>query len=510
MQSGAPPPLSRLELAALAGLAALAVALRAGVAPHAPIHENLHGYAVLSGALTHWEGVRSAYLDLLGALGLRFGAVFGANALISSLAPVFVALVARESTRRRPVGLLAGLALALHPLAVRLGGSESELPFAATLFVAGTWAAQVAVRRAGWRGALVGACSAGLLSAAVSTHVLTPALVVAAAALVAPGLRGREWGRAALVFAVPFGVAALRVAALAGQGRGFYLLADNLGWGPVLQGALELALWGGLSETRSPLAFQVVALLGLAVTVRRRPALGAGLAVAIGALQVPYALVVGDPGGPSAFRHLSLALAVWCLPVGAALASLATAATRRLPKRLELAPPIGAALAVPLVLAGGYGFVTELSTADRAYPVLEACVDELPGWARVVRLKHPLVQHVSSLPWIEAKRPRWRPVAPADLAREAAASRDPIVLLIDSQCSMTYAPGHDEPPDVRETAWGPLAEPCASALRALPWRDVRRVELPNGAHHGQAWLLPVRDTAPVGCLVWSPEVRSRD
>jgi hypothetical protein len=123
MQSGAPPPLSRLELAALAGLAALAVALRAGVAPHAPIHENLHGYAVLSGALTHWEGVRSAYLDLLGALGLRFGAVFGANALISSLAPVFVALVARESTRRRPVGLLAGLALALHPLAVRLGGA---------------------------------------------------------------------------------------------------------------------------------------------------------------------------------------------------------------------------------------------------------------------------------------------------------------------------------------------------------------------------------------------------
>jgi hypothetical protein len=507
MRSGAPPLLARSDVLALAGLTALAFALRWWVAPHAPIHENLHGYSVLSGTLVHWEGVRSVYLDLVRWLGLRFEAVFFANAVVSSLAPAAAALVARELTASRTAGLLTGLALALHPLAVRLGGSESELPFAATLFLAGTWSAQVAARRGGVLGWLV---AAALLSAAASTHVLTPALVVAAAALVAPGLRGRAWGWAALAFVVPSGVAALRVAALAGQGRGFYLLSGDWASGPVLRVVIDLAALGGLAETRSPLLFQAAALLGLAWTVRQRPAVGAALVVALGALQVPYALVVTDPGGPSAFRHLSLALTVWCLPAGVALAALAERVARHLPPRLGGATPYGAALAASFVLVTGFGFVTEQSTADRAYPVLDACLDELPGWARVVRLRHPTVQHVASLPWVGAKRPRWRPVDPADLAREAAASRDPIVLLIDSQCSMTYAPGHDKPPEVRETPWGPLAEPCASAMLALPWRDVRRVDLPNGPHHGQAWLLPVRATAPVGCLMWPPDRASRD
>jgi len=501
-----PPALDRRrDPWGLLALAGLAFALRGWLAPHVPIHENLHGFSILSGTLTQWEGVRSTWLDLLRLLHVRFGAVFFVTAVVSALAPPLLALLTHELLGSRRAALFAGLALALHPLAVRLGGSESEQPFASTLFLAGTWLAVRATRSTGWGRALVLVGAAAALSAAVGAHVLTPALAAAAAVLVLPALRrGRAWPVLAAL-AVPLAVAIARGAALAGQGRGTALLADPDPWGAALRQALDLALLGGLEQTRSPLAFQVAALVGLVLIARRRAAVALALAGALLALQVPFAVVIDAPGGPSALRHLSLALPLWSLAAGAALAFGLDLLERRLPARAVPVLTLAGALAVPAGLASGLPFVTHQGTADRAYPVLEACVDAAPAWARVVALKDPTVQHVASLPWIAAKRPQWRPVAPTDLAREAAASRDPIVLLIDPQCAVTLAPGGAAPPPaVHDTPWGPLAEPCATALNALPWQAVTRVDLPNEPHHGLAWLTPFRPEAPVGCLQWPP------
>ncbi|HSN16192.1 MAG TPA: glycosyltransferase family 39 protein, partial [Anaeromyxobacteraceae bacterium] len=188
---------SRRERAVLAGLFALALALRAYGAADEREHTGDEPYHVpaakeycASGRLddTTWSHPPLAPLTLCASIALLGDGPWGwrlRNILFGSLSVVALMLLARELFADRPsVASVAGLLLAIDPLHVLISRSTLEETQAALFFLLAAWLVARHVRR-GARGLV----AAGLLLGAAHAtkayyHVATLLLLVAALAAV--------------------------------------------------------------------------------------------------------------------------------------------------------------------------------------------------------------------------------------------------------------------------------------------------------------------------------------
>ncbi len=131
----------------------LGLVLRLVFSPMAVIHENAHGYEFLGTAFT-LEGFfyhGAGYHAFMHLVAMVFGpepvAVFAVNAVLGAASAAVLLPLGRHILDSREAGIVAGLAQACIPPAVRLGGSESMFPLATFAVLAATWALFFAMRR---------------------------------------------------------------------------------------------------------------------------------------------------------------------------------------------------------------------------------------------------------------------------------------------------------------------------------------------------------------------------
>ena len=489
-------------IASMAAVIALGWGLRAFVAPAAPFHENLHGYNALALEPFSVPGeplVRSSYLALMGALGLRGDGLIAANQVVSALVAAPVMVLARDLAGGTLPGLLAGLLVAAHPLLGRLGASEDPFAFYALTLLA----AVVLARRAQVRGSLPWlVVAAALASVAVFARDTT---VVGALVFAVLGLDRLPARRRALFVGlglVPLAVAIARVATLRlGQMPGPDPSAPGLeplrfvGW----------AALGGLRVLPTPAAFPWLAGAGLLLLACTRRATALRLVLALGLLQGPFALTLGGAASPlSPARHLSPAVVLWTLPAAYGLALLLRAVQQPLPAALQSGRAAWALAAVALALPDAVPALARPTVPDLEYPVMQRCLALLPDEARYLMPMDAPVNHVArEQTWLASERPAWAPLDEATAAYDARSGRrPPVVLLIDHACTawLTMA----EVPDLSRASapspWGPLVPSCAALFGGRTWQTVLRVDLPFDGPDGPR-------TVPVGCLQAMPDAR---
>jgi hypothetical protein len=171
--------------------------------------------------------------------------------------------------------------------------------------------------------AVVAAAAAGWLLPAVHPYGAIPAVV----ALVAAGViwRGRSlraaWPVAvAVVAALPFFLADLRLADRAAIGAGERSLASpSEAWGELVTAVSSFAGGDGLPL----LFFSALALAGVAVLVRREPAFAA-LAASIALPPLAFLLVRTDSAPDLSPRHLFYGLPLWAAAIGVGVTRLMT------------------------------------------------------------------------------------------------------------------------------------------------------------------------------------------
>jgi hypothetical protein len=158
-----------------------------------PLHANHHGAEELDFLLAPAHGAWPSYYgrshqamaDLVfSVLPRSFDSYMLFSALVGAGACLFAASLVAELTSRRWAGIVAGVALALHPLAMRGAMSESPFHFGACFTLAALWGL-VRFRRGGHWGHLLLGHSALML--AIASHVLTlPFAVLPFLVLVVP------------------------------------------------------------------------------------------------------------------------------------------------------------------------------------------------------------------------------------------------------------------------------------------------------------------------------------
>lgn len=133
-------------LGAAAVVFVVALCLRTFVTPWAPLHSNDHGIAtvrglVTPGALGPDESTRYgvAYAGLIRPIAALCGGApqtpFAVAAFAGALTAVLVLLLTLALSRSLAAGIVAGAGFALHPMHVRVSGSESSLVLAAALAI---------------------------------------------------------------------------------------------------------------------------------------------------------------------------------------------------------------------------------------------------------------------------------------------------------------------------------------------------------------------------------------
>lgn len=489
---------------ALGLLVLLAWVLRAFVVAPGPFHENFHGYAALGldpFSVPGYPRVTSSFLALMGILGLHGDSMIAANQVISALLVVPAALVAAELLGGLLAGLLTGAVIAIHPLLARLGASEDPFTFYIFLVLLAVLAGRLALRRDSLV-AFAGAAALASVAAFVrdSTVLAGPVFVLLTLDRLPPGRRRLPVLGLCLL---PFAAGAIRLLTFDSLPLG-----EGAAPGPsALDQLLLIARWatlGGLGVRSTPAAFPVLALLGLALLVWRRPASALRIVLALGLLQGPFALVLATAASPfSAARHLSPAIVLWALPAAFALATVAELVRARLPRLGAAWTPV---FAVALVLASAYDawpLLARTTLVEREYAVMKDCLERLPAEARYQPLDEDRASHVvSEKAWLRSERPLWLPLNPQVLSDDRAAKRHaPAVLLIDHGCSadVTMSDVPELSAATEPTPWGPMVPACAEAFRGRSWQTVLRVDLALGDQNGG-----FPRSIPVGCLVEAP------
>lgn len=423
-----------------------------------------------------------------------------ANRVVSALVVVPTGVVAAELAGGALPGLLAAALVAVHPLLARLGASEDPFAFYALTLLTAVAVGRRALRRERPRLFAVGAVLASVAAfARDSTVVAGPVFAV----LVLQQLPTRRRWLYVVLGLAPFVAGAARVLTFERLGPG-----DGLVTGPGgLQRLASIAHWatrGGLQVMRTPALFPALAVLGLGVLLWRRPSAALRLAVALGLLQGPFAVVLGTASSPySPARHLSAAVVLWTVPAAALLAGLVDLAARPFP-RVTGPWRAGAAVALMLVaLADAAAMLPRATPVEREYVVMRECLRRLPAEARVQPLAEPRTSHVAAQSaWLRSERPAWKPrSAGVDFDDRWEGRAVPTVLLVDHGCSadLTLDIAPDFSRATEPTPWGPMTPACAAAFRARPWQAVLRVDLAlDEPRPGQ------RAQVPVGCLVDAP------
>lgn len=179
------------------GLVALVLAgwgLRLWLPPQAPLHANAHGIAELRGlvgAAVPWYAAdestrygpafRDAVRPMLAWTGAGTDGFFRLNTLFSALGVFAVFAFARSLTGSRVAGWAAAVALAIHPVNVRVASSESPMPLAIllTLIALAAWDAALKREENDGRAMLLGWTGGFALALASELAVTTLALAAA-------------------------------------------------------------------------------------------------------------------------------------------------------------------------------------------------------------------------------------------------------------------------------------------------------------------------------------------
>jgi hypothetical protein len=486
-------------------LVAAACLVRFFVVTPGPFREDFHGYATLGlDPLTvpGYPTVNSSYLVLMGWLGLHGDRMIAANQVFSSVAVVPAVLVGRELLGGTLPGLIAGAVITLHPLLARIGASEDPYTFFSLMVLLAVVLGRYSMRR---RNLLGVAGAAVLASVAVFTRDATVVAGPVFFVLTVMRMPGRRGLACIALCLLPSAISVIRVLT-------FQELAST---DSTSAGASGLGLWlavakwatvGGLQVLNTPAAFPVLAVVGLAIMVWRRPASAIRIILAMGLLQGPYAVILHSATAPHCpARHLSPAIYFWAMTAATALANVVDLIATNLARQgAGLKATVSLVLLVAAMSDVG-PLLTQTTVLEREYQVMKVCLSRLPAEARYLPIVEHKAVHVSvESGWFRTERPAWKPLsAPVAFDDRWEKRRVPAVLFIDHGCSanltMGAVPDFSRATDA--TPWGPMVPECARAFHSRAWQTVVRVDLSvEGAEDRP------RSMVPVGCLIEVPEM----
>jgi hypothetical protein len=305
-----PPGLLLREWLALALVFGVALVLRLFCSPWAVIHENAHGYEFIRTAFTlvgsfyYGAGFAAFHHPLSLIFGPHPGVLFAAKAVLGALSSVLLVFLGVRLLGGWPAGVLAGLAYACWPTAVRIGGSECFFPLAVFFGLTAWWGWLLAWR---WGQPILFLLAAGAAAFAVQVRpemALWPLLLLLSLPL-CPGwtrwLRsGWSWAALAVFLALTAPWIVVRAGWMRLEGLPGFLRLDPLSFAAALVSRGNLVL----DRAWAPEAAWVLGGLGLMVLPLGRPR--AAPALLLGALLLAWPVLGVQSGQASAVRLQSL------------------------------------------------------------------------------------------------------------------------------------------------------------------------------------------------------------
>ena len=173
---------SRADHCLALAVVAAALLLRGGLGPWGPLHVNGYAPLFIEAAARDPAAIAAygpGYLELFGPIAHLAPAnpdwaVFAANALLSALVAALAFALGRLAGLPRPAAAAAALLLAIDPIAIRSGATESYFPALIVLCSVAAAALLAAAREpevgSGWRVAACGAAAGLLLAQATRIH----------------------------------------------------------------------------------------------------------------------------------------------------------------------------------------------------------------------------------------------------------------------------------------------------------------------------------------------------
>jgi hypothetical protein len=472
----------------LLGITAFGLALRVLLPPISPFHESYHGYPLLHNPppFMHMD-VAVLYPVVLRLFGLTDGNVLLFNLGLSTLNVALIGLVTRALFKESAPGLIAALALAIFPLAIRMAPTASFFNLAVSLFLLAAWQGLMALERDSWKLMLLAALSAFLATTVRSmTVVLAPALLLLLAG--AGGLR--RW-RLLLVAGLALAGSALQ----AGQMLRVTLSGQVQGLGNTFIPPLDHALGIFAFSGPAPLGLAILAgagLLGLTVE-RRYRRLGITLALVIVFLNLAGSSVYQTP---RIYRHLLVASSFACVAVGAGAWYVKRAF-------LDNFPSLGGAKSVLVLVVwllasvaaveASRDFVQHRYAENEEFRFVREQSDRMPAG---IAASVPMGRYTRAGTFVNAYM-EWR--AARRLGRDPARHRR--FLYLGVACSSKGR--NEEEGTFRETPYGPLQAGCAEALAEGTWQEFARIDVPGASYMGYD-AGPVRDPIPLVVLLEAP------
>lgn len=403
------------EASGLLGLIAGSLAIRWFFATWGPGDLQVDQAQVLDGVpgLSRYGPSSDGFFGLLFLIApSRFGALHAVSLTLGALAPAFVVAAGRR------MGLsagawAAGLALALHPLAIRHAGEASRMGMLLFLCAVAFWSvARRAPLRTGWLDALTGAAALTLI---VQLRA-EPALVLAAL-----------WPLAVLRRSAPGLTACALATALA--------VPFTLTWGAnatvgdyVIVRGPHLLTW--LDPYFSGWGWVALGLAGLALAMPRAPGLGLGALALSAACLVLFSSVPSSPPEYANARYQTVTFVPGALLVGYAAQWLSERGRVWLLAGL-VALVGGAAWAIPTV--------TSHKTIDWELAFVRLAVTVLPPDAIVVFVDPGELEvgldPPTYLSMIEGRRGEWRDLAPDGSLPVATDDERPVFYYHTAACA---------------------------------------------------------------------------
>lgn len=524
------PAARREALGVSAALFALAFAVRWVAAPHTLIHENHHGYDYVATAgmplseAALYHDVPSAHRLLVALLNRAFGPdgdpTFTLGVTLSALGVPGLFWLATRAFGSRRAGLAAASLLMFQPLALFLAPTEEPLNLTVATACAGMALLHVGASE-GSRRSLAAGCAL-VAAAALARDVTLPLAALAPLAMLGARRSPRlPWWTLAVACAA-LGAALLpQLVSILGAMRShressgllsmphlpfivpspsphaWYVGRDDLwlGWAtpyiPTWMGAAMCAAW-----------------IFLALRCALRRDLQATLLVVLAPLVGVLQGSLSHGWFPGGLRHGQFSMVLALLPVAGLADALAVLVPSR-PRALAAAWLATPALCVVAAGVARFEHAPPLPIAAE-YRLLRETVARMAPGDRFVTLPGRELRRFPAT-WVRSLRPD---VWTVDVGQLRDSDRGAHWLVIDRVCSLdpgcfrepsSCQPGAPRRPPPREL----LAEDCATALRAHPWRLVRRSVLcaaSQAGRYSQPFDIPPRGRcAPIEVYRWSPD-----
>jgi|GEM_PF-6817168 len=389
----------------------VALWLRLLIPPFAFMHENAHGYMLFNdiGFLEPYRDVYGlAYFAIHAPLRLIFGAKFasllGWQAVLSALIPAFGFLVAWRGLRWNfAQAAFGGIVVALHPVLLRFGLSETMFTPAVLLWLVSLYYLLQWGQRDGWH-RLLGSCAAALVAVQVRPEMyIMVAITLIITILCDSKLRQRiklSWHNASshtsrrrLLWTLGLGLLFVSLPVhnfLWRLFNGEQGSAHLVGFDPLLLGRLALNInlnpWEGghvpFARAFSPLIVSIAAIVGMVTLLLRQRVKALVLVVPLAAMTVIW-LPVQAAFMVSARLQQPLVV-IWCLIAGYALGEAVEALKNRALPRLSMVAAVLFILALGLGLQNRDTITTHSWSPQHEFAFLQDALPQLPENAVIV------------------------------------------------------------------------------------------------------------------------------